>query len=250
MGGRNSKHSSRKGKSKKSRAKNNESNLSNRQENLEQQASQHLSEAISESTVEQPESNIEHKEGIVIGDSGSSSETSGTNTTKNTSETGGINTTESTGETSSANTAESTAETTGDINQCYEEIKAKQQELLNNLKNLSDAIGYATLTRDNIASLNVELLSNIYFTREVRPLIDAVNLITFASSNMSIVAQNININASGDRKEIKNAFKLCYKMNDEIEELLNTLTRRIKLYVAQLDKMDKNCPPCFFEEDS
>lgn len=137
-----------------------------------------------------------------------------------------------------------------DGDKAYEEMKAKQQELLNNLKNLSEAVAAMTLIRDNIASLRIEVLSNIYFTREVRPLIDAVNLIAFASSNMSIVAQNLNINASGDRKEVKDAFKLCYKMNNEIADMLGVLTRRIRLYVAQLNNMDRNCPPFSFDEDS
>ena len=122
------------------------------------------------------------------------------------------NISESTSETSDTNTTnESTSETSfNNTNECYEEIKAKQQELLNKLKNLSDSIGFITLTRDNTDSLRIELLSNIYFTRQVRPLADAVNLIAFASSNMSNIAQNININTFGDKKEIKNAFKLCY----------------------------------------
>ncbi|OOM70865.1 hypothetical protein [Clostridium sp. BL-8] len=168
----------------------------------------------------------------------------------------------STGSKAKASTAENNTSEASDNNEdaskanysesdkAYEEMKARQQELLNNIKNLSEAIVAMTLIRDNIASLKIEVLSNIYFTREVRPLIDAVNLIAFASSNMSIVAQNLNINASGDRKEVKDAFKLCYKMNDEIADMLGVLSRRIKLYVAQLNNMDRNCPPFSFDEDS
>lgn len=147
--------------------------------------------------------------------------------------------------TSSTNT-NNNSNANGDINI----IKAKQQEILSNLKNLNEAIAAMTLTRDNIASLRVEVLSNIYFTREIRPLIDAVNLIAFASSNMSSTANNISNNVFGDKKEIKEAFKLSYKMNDEISDMLCALSRRIKLYVAQLNNMDKNCPPFIFDEDS
>jgi len=170
------------------------------------------------------ESNEEQNENI----SESTSETSDTNTTN-----------ESTSETSSNNT-----------NECYEEIKAKQQELLNKLKNMSDAIGFMTLTRDNVDSIRIEQLSQIYFLRQMRPLIDTVNLISFASSNISNVANNININSFGDKKEIKNALELCYKMNDEIDDVLDALSRRIKFYIRQLDNMDKNCPPFDFKRDS
>lgn len=142
-----------------------------------------------------------------------------------------------------------TTSTNANINE-NDVLKAQQQEILNRLKSLNDAIAAITLTRDNIASIRIEILSNIYFTRQIRPLIDAVNLIAFASSNMSTVAQNITTNTLGDKKEIKNAFKLVYKMNDEVDDMLGALTRRIKLYVAQLDNMDKNCPPFSFDEDS
>lgn len=136
-----------------------------------------------------------------------------------------------------------------DSDKAYEEMKAKQQELLNNLKNLSEAVAAMTLIRDNIASLRIEVLSNIYFTREVRPLIDAVNLIAFASSNMSIVAQTLILMHQEIEKMLR-MLKLCYKMNNEIADMRGVLTRRIRLYVAQLNNMDRNCPPFSFDEDS
>jgi hypothetical protein len=231
MGKRHSKRGSRKGKSKKNRAENNESNLS-KEQSRQKDSYDEIAE-IFFGTKQEQKSNASTKnisEGSVENtseDATNKNETDAKDTTTNIS-----------------------GATSADVNQCYEEIKAKQQELLNNLKNLNDAISSITLTRDNIASLRVEVLSNIYFTREVRPLIDAVNLIAFAASNMSTVAQNININTFGDRKEIKNAFKLCYKMNGEVEDLLGALTRRIKLYVAEIDSMDRNCPPFNYDEDS
>ncbi|WP_459478650.1 hypothetical protein [Clostridium saccharoperbutylacetonicum] len=231
MGKRHSKRGSKKGKSKKNRAKNNESNLS--KEQSKQKDSYDEIAEIFFGTKQEQNSNANTKN---ISE-GSAENTSEDATNKN--------------ETDAKDTTTNISDaTSSDVNQCYEEIKAKQQELLNNLKNLNDAISSITLTRDNIASLRVEVLSNIYFTREVRPLIDAVNLIAFAASNMSTVAQNININTFGDRKEIKNAFKLCYKMNGEVEDLLGALTRRIKLYVSEIDSMDRNCPPFNYKEDS
>lgn len=164
-----------------------------------------------------------------------------------TSETGGEDNVEGAASTNGSTPNNNTnASSNGDINI----IKAKQQEILSNLKNLNDAIAAITLTRDNISSLRVEVLSNIYFTREIRPLIDAVNLIAFASSNMTNAANNITNNVFGDKKEIKEAFKLSYKMNDEISDMICALSRRIKLYVAELNNMDKNCPPFACEEDS
>ena len=217
MGKRNSKGGSKKDKSKKHRVKSNEPKPSEQQE---KSAEEYFSENILENNIEQNE-NID------------------ANKAENTSENNNENATENTTETNSNNT--------NGTNECYEEIKAKQQEFLNELKNISDAIGDMTLIRDDIDSLRIEQLSFIYFTRQMRPLIDAVNLISFASSNISNVANNININSFGDSKEIKNAFKLCYKMNDEIEDVLDALSRRIKFYISQLNNMDRNCPPFDFK---
>ncbi len=217
MGKRNSRGGSKKGKSKKSREKNGESNLLKQQQNLEKSAYEEFSKSILKSNVEQNKTS----------------------------------TAESTTETSDTGANESTSETSSDsTNECCEEVKAKQQELLNKLKNLSDSVALITLTRDNTDSLRIELLSSIYFTRQMRPLIDTVNLISFAASNISNVANNININSFGEKKEIKNALELCYKMNDEIDDVLDALSRRIKFYIGQLDNMDKNCPPFDFKRDS
>lgn len=173
--------------------------------------------------------------------------------TKETSETnvdeGDVGATSNSTDSTTNSNADSTTNTNTNTT-ANDAINTQQQEILNRLKNLNDAVAAITLTRDNVASLRIEVLSNIYFTRELRPMIDAVNLLAFASSNMSTVANNINANSSGDKKEVKDAFKLCYKMNSEIQDMLSTLTRRIKLYVAQLDDMDKNCPPFTFDKDS
>ncbi|WP_315068387.1 hypothetical protein [uncultured Clostridium sp.] len=219
------KSNSKKNNSNNNRANSNEANFFHEQEGKQKTSFDEIAEIFLGSNVEQKESGAKSTE--------SKASTAENNTSQ-----------------ASGNNEDQSKDNSYDSDKAYEEMKAKQQELLNNLKNLSEAVASMTLIRDNIASLRIEVLSNIYFTREVRPLIDAVNLIAFASSNMSIVAQNLNINASGDRKEVKDAFKLCYKMNDEIADMLGVLTRRIKLYVAQLNNMDRNCPPFSFDEDS
>ncbi len=221
------KSNSKKNNSNNNRANSNEANFFHEQEGKQKTSFDEIAEIFLGSNVEQKESGAKSTE------SKAKASTAENNTSQ-----------------ASGNNEDQSKDNSYDSDKAYEEMKAKQQELLNNLKNLSEAVASMTLIRDNIASLRIEVLSNIYFTREVRPLIDAVNLIAFASSNMSIVAQNLNINASGDRKEVKDAFKLCYKMNDEIADMLGVLTRRIKLYVAQLNNMDRNCPPFSFDEDS
>jgi len=224
MGKRNSNGGSKKGKSKKSRAKSNESNSSKRQENSHDE---YISENISESSVEQNEnSDINSDEGIL--------ENIDTNTTESTSETSPTDTTTS-------NT---------DINDYCEEIKAKQQELFDKLKNLSEALAGITLIRDNVNSIRVDTLTELYFTRQVRPLLDALNIISFASYNMSYTATTFQNNAFADKKEIKNSLKLSYKMNGEVDDIINAVGRRLTIFLNLINNMDKNCPPFDFNKDS
>lgn len=156
-----------------------------------------------------------------------------------------------------ANTANIASETTSsdasnnaDTNKYCEEIKAKQQEIFDKIKNLSEALSSITLIRDNVNSIRVDTLTELYFTRQVRPLLDALNIISFASTNMSATATAFQTNAFGDRKEIKEALKLSYKMNGEVDDIINSLGRRLTIFLKQIDNMDKNCPPFNSGKDS
>lgn len=160
------------------------------------------------------------------------------------------NSTSENDETNSNEWKSETCNNSSDTNECYEEMKARQQEILNNLKSLGEALVAMTLTRDSINSLRVNPLTELYFRLQVRPLLDAMNIISFASSNMSIVAQNIQINTFGDRKEIRDALKLSYKMNDELEDIINALDRRLEIFIRQINNMDRNCPPFDSGKDS
>jgi hypothetical protein len=133
--------------------------------------------------------------------------------------------------------------TSNDINNLCEEIKARQQELLDRLKNLSDSLASLALIRDNYNSIQVDTLTELYFTRQVRPLLDALNIISFASTNMSATATAFQTSAFTDTKEIKNALKLSYKMNDEVDDIINNLGRRLTIFLKLIDNMDRNCPP-------
>jgi len=153
----------------------------------------------------------------------------------------------------SSNTASETTNNTNtnmDIANCCEEIKAKQEELFNRLKNLSEALVAITLIRDDVNSLRVDTLTELYFTRQVRPLLDALNIISFASNNISTTATAIQTSAFGETKEIKNALKLSYKMNDEIDDIIGALGRRLTIFLKEVNNMDKNCPPFYSGKDS
>jgi len=224
VGKRNSKGGCKKSKSKKRREQNNKSNGLQREE----KDSQEIEDENFSETIPQDSDNVEEDSDIQTDSSAS----------KTSSDTGS--------ETSSTETTTSNT----DINDCCEEIKAKQQELFDKLKNLSESLVAITLIRDNVNSLRVDTLTELYFTRQVRPLLDALNIISFASYNMSYTATTYQGNMFGDKKEVKNSLRLSYKMNGEVEDIINAVGRRLTIFLNQINDMDKNCPPFDFNKDS
>ena len=168
MGKRKSKGNPKKGKSNKHREKNGKFNVSQNEEKSEAEKYEGFNETVSEDNLKEDTSDI---------NADSTKISSETNTTKT------ANTTETTNTTDTTNTS--------DINDYCEEIKAKQQELSNKLKNLSEVLTEITLIRDNVNSIRVDTLTELYFTRQVRPLLDALNIICFSTSNMTTAAVNI-----------------------------------------------------------
>jgi len=219
MGKRKSSGSSKNSKSKKHKGKNSRDNIYEKEE----ENSKKVADEVYDETVIKESEASDASASKTSSDTGS--ETNSTDTTNN------INT----------NT---------DIADCCEEIKEKQEELFNRLKNLSEALVAITLIRDDVNSLRVDTLTELYFTRQVRPLLDALNIISFATNNISTTATSIQTSAFGDVKEIKNALKLSYKMNDEIDDIINSLGRRLTIFLKEINNMDKNCPPFYSGKDS
>jgi len=219
MGKRKSSGSSKNSKSKKHKGKNSRDNIYEKEE----ENSKKVADEVYDETVIKESEASDASASKTSSDTGS--ETNSTDTTNN------INT----------NT---------DIADCCEEIKEKQEELFNRLKNLSESLVAITLIRDDVNSLRVDTLTELYFTRQVRPLLDALNIISFASNNISTTATAIQTSAFGDAKEIKNALKLSYKMNDEIDDIINSLGRRLTIFLKEINNMDKNCPPFYSGKDS
>lgn len=131
------------------------------------------------------------------------------------------------------------------------QLKEKQNIILEQLKNLSDAIYQISSTQTNVASIRIEQVSEVYFTRQVRPLLDALYFVSISSLNIAGVAQALQNNTFGERKELRNSLELVYSMNHEIDEILDSLSRRMKIYLQRLKEMDKSCPPFVnIKEDS
>jgi len=226
MGKRKSSGSSKSSKSKKHKGKNSRENISGKEEENSKKVAD---EVYDETVIQESEANYASDVQSDASASKTSSDTgSATNSTDN-----NIN-----------------ANANMDIADCCEEIKEKQEELFNRLKNLSEALVAITLIRDDVNSLRVDTLTELYFTRQVRPLLDALNIISFASNNISTTATSIQTSAFGDAKEIKNALKLSYKMNDEIDDIISSLGRRLTIFLKEINNIDKNCPPFYSGKDS
>lgn len=134
---------------------------------------------------------------------------------------------------------ESSSTEADEINQ----IKEAQNRLLEQLKNLSDAVYQISSTQTNVASIRIEQISEVYFTRQVRPLLDALYFISISSLNIAGVSQALQANTFGERKELRNSLELVYRMNHELDDILDALSRHLKIYLLRLREMDKNCPP-------
>lgn len=230
MGKRKSSGSSKSSKSKKHKGKNSRENIYGKEEENSKKVAD---EVYDETVIQESEANY------------ASDLQSDASASKTSSDTGSV--TNST-ETTTNNNINANANM--DIADCCEEIKEKQEELFNRLKNLSEALVAITLIRDDVNSLKVDTLTELYFTRQVRPLLDALNIISFASNNVSTTAIAIQTNAFGDVKEIKNALKLSYKMNDEIDDIIGSLGRRLTIFLKEINNIDKNCPPFYSGKDS
>ncbi|MFW2502624.1 hypothetical protein [Clostridium diolis] len=123
------------------------------------------------------------------------------------------------------------------------ELRDIQNQVLTQLSNMSTAIAQISAAQTNVASIRVEQISLTYFTREVRPLLDALYFISISSLNIAGVAQVIQSNTFGERKELRESLELVYEMNHELNQILESLSRRLKIYIHQIKKMDKDCPP-------
>ncbi|WP_238901324.1 hypothetical protein [Clostridium sp. YIM B02500] len=123
------------------------------------------------------------------------------------------------------------------------ELKDMQNQVLEQLSNMSTAIAQISTAQTNVASIRIEQISLTYFTREVRPLLDALYFISISSLNIAGVAQVIQSNTFGERKELRESLELVYEMNHELNQILESLSRRMKIYIHQIKKMDKDCPP-------
>jgi hypothetical protein len=140
---------------------------------------------------------------------------------------------------------------TNDQNAEINLIKEQQKQVLEQLKNLSDAIAQISSTQTNVASIRIEQVSEVYFTRQVRPLLDALYFVSVSSWNMAGVASAIQTNTFGERKELRNSLELVYSLNHEIDDIIDAISRRLKIYLTRLKEMDKNCPPFInIKEDS
>jgi len=138
------------------------------------------------------------------------------------------------------------------VNDEISQLREKQNVILEQLKNLSDAIFQISSTQTNVASIRIEQVSEVYFARQVRPLLDALYFIYISSLNIAGVAQALQNNTFGERKELRKALELVYSMNEEIDDIIDALRRRLKIYLLRLKEMDKCCPPFvnIEEEDS
>lgn len=183
MAHRKSKGSHKKHKSKKQRERKNTDNIYTiEEENVKKAGEEVYGEAIMQDSLEANVSDIHTDENATQASSDTGAETNPSDSTNNT------------------NINNDSSNINADLDNFCEEIKEKQQELFDKLKTLSEELTMLTLIRDNINTIRIDNLTELYFTRQVRPLLDALNIISFASTNMSNTATAFQTNAFGDKR--------------------------------------------------
>ena len=229
-------HKKSKGSHKKHKSKKHREKITDNieEENAKKAGEEVYGETIMQDSLEADISDIHTDESTVEASSNTGAETNPTETPED----------------STNNNSDANANTNNDCKDFCEDLKAKQQEIFNKLNNLSEALEDITLIRDDVNSLRVDTLTELYFTRQVRPLLDALNIISFSSTNISATAIAYQANAFSDTKEIKNALKLSYRMNDEVNDVIHSLDRRLAIFLKLIDNMDKKCPPFDYGKDS
>jgi hypothetical protein len=100
---------------------------------------------------------------------------------------------------------------------------------------LADKVLNMNILRFELDRLQLDFRGRAYFENDVRPLIDTLTVLSFASNNFSNTANNIASTNFGNTSNIKNALDLTDSIDDISEDLIKVL----KCKVENLIKLSK-----------
>jgi hypothetical protein len=105
------------------------------------------------------------------------------------------------------------------------------------IKSLADKAVNINLLRYELDRLQLDFKARAYFENDVRPLIDTLYTISYASNNYSTTANNFANTSFGHSSKIKDALDLAEEINEISEDLIEVLRCKIDK-MLKLSKYD------------
>lgn len=105
------------------------------------------------------------------------------------------------------------------------------------IKALADKVVNINILRLELDRLQLDFKAKAYFDNDVKPLIDTLYTLSYASSNYSTAAGNFATTNFGHSSKIKEALDLAEEVNEISEELIEVLRCKID-NMLKLSKYD------------
>lgn len=121
-------------------------------------------------------------------------------------------------------TEKTSSDTGGAVNNC-------------DIKSLADKVTDINRLRFELDRLQLDFKARVYFENDIRPLIDTLYIISYASVNYSTAANNIASTNFGHSSKIKDALDLAEEANKISEDLIEVIRCKIDK-MLKLSKYD------------
>ncbi len=105
------------------------------------------------------------------------------------------------------------------------------------IKSLADNAVNINLLRFELDRLQLDFKARAYFENDVRPLIDTLYTLSYASTNYSTTATNLASTNFGHSSKIKDALDLAEEINEISEDLIDVIRCKIDK-MLKLSKYD------------
>lgn len=104
-----------------------------------------------------------------------------------------------------------------------------------NIRALADKVLSINILRFELDRLQLDFKARAYFENDVRPLIDTLTVLSFASDNFSSTASNIASTNFGRTSNIKDALDLA----EDVDEISEDLIKVLKCKIDNMLKLSK-----------
>ena len=95
------------------------------------------------------------------------------------------------------------------------------------IKSLADKVVNINILRFELDRLQLDFKARAYFENDIRPLIDTLYTLSYASINYSTTAKNLASINFGHSSKIKDALDLAEEVNEISEDLIEVLRCKI-----------------------